>query len=115
MLDRVLKIALLYDFYGAMLTEKQQRCLELHYLNDLSLAEIAAEFEVSRQAVHDILRRAEQVLEDYELKLGLVERYQKEQAIVARAYELLTGLAGDCRREPGVKQAVGLLKQLIDR
>lgn len=115
MLDRVLRIALLYDFYGAMLTEKQQRCLELHYLNDLSLAEIAAEFEVSRQAVHDILRRGEQVLEDYELKLGLVERYQKEQAIVTHVYELLTGLTGDCRREPRVEQAVGLLKQLIDR
>lgn len=115
MLDRVMRIALLYDFYGAMLTEKQQRCLELHYLSDFSLAEIAAEFDVSRQAVHDILRRGEQVLEDYELKLGLVERYQKEQAIVTNVYELLKGLAGDCRREPHVEQAVGLLKQLIDR
>lgn len=115
MLDRVMRIALLYDFYGAMLTEKQQRCLELHYLNDFSLAEIAAEFEVSRQAVHDILRRGEQVLEDYEQKLGLVERNQKEQAIVAQVYELLNSLTGECRRDLRVEQAVGLLKQLIDR
>lgn len=52
MLDKVLRIALLYDLYGALLTAKQQRCLELHYLNDFSLAEIAAEFnEIGRAHV----------------------------------------------------------------
>lgn len=77
MLDKVLKIASLIDFYGALLTEKQRRCLELHYLEDWSLAEIAEEFEVSRQAVHDILRRSEQMLVSYEERLGLIERYAR--------------------------------------
>ena len=67
----------LYDFYGALLTEHQRKCLEQHYLQDLSLGEIAADLGVSRQAINDILRRAEDLLEQYEIKLGLVSQEQK--------------------------------------
>jgi hypothetical protein len=115
MLDKVLRIGQLYDFYGALLTDKQQRCLEMHYLNDDSLAEIAEEFQVSRQAVHDILRRAEQILEEYEAKLGLVERYRQEQEIILQVTELLDKLPQDFHRLPEVKLALELLKRLINR
>lgn len=115
MLDRVLRIAQLYDFYGALLTDKQQQSLEMHYLSDLSLAEIADEFGVSRQAVHDILRRAEQILEDYESKLGLVERYRLEQAIIVSIHDLVSGLPEAVHRLPEVGRALDLLKQLINR
>lgn len=115
MLDKVLRIALLYDLYGALLTAKQQRCLELHYLNDFSLAEIAAEFDVSRQAVHDILRRGEQILEEYEGKLGLAKRYEDEQAAMIKVLGSLDALPEECRKLPQLKEARELLTQLIDR
>ncbi|MDR3589666.1 MAG: YlxM family DNA-binding protein [Negativicutes bacterium] len=115
MLAKVLRIGQLYDFYGSLLTDKQRRCLELHYLNDLSLAEIAAEFQVSRQAVHDILRRGEQILEDYETKLGLVERYRQDQETIHKAYEMLNSLPHDFHRLRKYGLALDMLKQLLNR
>jgi len=64
----------LYDAYGELLTERQRKCLDLHYLQDLSLGEIAAELGVSRQAINDILHRTEELLEQYEEKLKLLEQ-----------------------------------------
>ena len=87
MLDKLLKISVLFDFYGALLTEKQRRCLEMHFLNDLSLSEIADQFGVSRQAVYDIVHRSEQVLEEYEKRLGLVERYRREKQEIQAIYD----------------------------
>lgn len=115
MLDKVLKIGLLYDFYGALLTDKQQRCMEMHYLHDLSLGEIADEFKVSRQAVNDILRRGEQVLEEIESKLRLVDRYNLEQQTINKVYDIVTGLPANLRQSPEVTEVIELLKQLINR
>ena len=64
----------LYEMYGSLLTKKQQRCLELYFYEDYSLAEIADEMQVSRQAVHDLLKRVEQALEQYEKMLGFLKR-----------------------------------------
>ncbi len=89
MLDKVLRIIILFDFYGALLTDKQRLSLEMHYFHDFSLGEIASELQVSRQAVHDILKRAEQLLFDYEDKLKFVERYQSEQKTIQNIYELI--------------------------
>jgi len=115
MLAKLLRIGQLYDFYGALLTDKQRKCLEMHYLNDLSLAEIADEFQVSRQAVHDILRRVEQLLEDYEAKLGLVERYRQDQETIRKAYELLNSIPHDFHRLRDYGLALDLLKQILNR
>ena len=71
----VVEISLLFDFYGMMLTENQQRCLELYYNNDMSFAEIADELGVTRQGVYDAIRRGRNFLEEYEEKLGLVARF----------------------------------------
>ncbi|MDT8901253.1 YlxM family DNA-binding protein [Anaeroselena agilis] len=115
MLDKVLRIAELYDFYGALLTDKQQRCIEMHYLGDDSLAEIAEEFRVSRQAVHDILRRGEQLLVEYEEKLGLVERQRRDRETIAKVRACLEALPAETRRLPETDQALELLRQLTDR
>lgn len=79
--ERVL-ISLLIDFYGALLTERQLQCLQLHHEGDMSLAEIADELGVSRQAVHDNLQRAMQLLNSYEVRLHLVAQYERRQALV---------------------------------
>ena len=74
--ERVL-ISLLLDFYGPLLTDKQRMSLQLHHEDDMSLGEIAEELGVSRQAVHDNLQRARDILNDYESKLHLVEQYEQ--------------------------------------
>lgn len=68
---------LLYDFYGELLTEHQKKIYEDVVYNDLSLAEIAKESGISRQGVHDLVRRCSRILQDYEDKLHLVQRFMK--------------------------------------
>jgi len=114
MLDKVLRIVLLYDFYSSLLTDKQCLSLEMHYLNDFSLAEIADELKVSRQAVHDILKRAEQIMVDYEEKLKFVERYQREQQTLQHIYDLIDGLPEKVGTIPALNLAVKELKGLLD-
>lgn len=114
MLNKVLRVGQLYDFYNALLTEKQRDCLNMHYLQDLSLAEIAAEFSVSRQAVHDILRRAEQTLEEYEQKLGLAARYRQERKLLVEVVGSLQQLPYSVRTLPELKQAIIMLNSLLE-
>ncbi|MRI81336.1 YlxM family DNA-binding protein [Fundicoccus ignavus] len=70
-IHKTLRMNQLFDCYQALLTEKQQQMLELYYEEDLSLAEIAEHYDISRQAVHDNIRRGENALEDYEAKLSI--------------------------------------------
>ena len=68
------ELILLYDYYGALLTERQQECFELRYNQDLSLGEIGQELGISRQGVFDNLSRAEALLKNMEAKTGCVRR-----------------------------------------
>ncbi|THF81292.1 YlxM family DNA-binding protein [Cohnella fermenti] len=79
-LSKTNRINVLFDFYGALLTEKQQTFLKCYYHDDYSLGEIAIDFEISRQAVYEHLKRSEQALEEYETKLGLARRHARLQA-----------------------------------
>jgi predicted DNA-binding protein YlxM (UPF0122 family) len=79
MLEKTERINLLYDFYGTLLTDRQQQMIELYFLDDLSLSEIAEQFSISRQAVHDNLRRATQQLEEWEDKLQLLKVHEQKQ------------------------------------
>ena len=80
----------LYNFYGGLLTERQKKVMEEYFYNDLSLGEIAEENGVTRQAIHDLLKRVEQILERYEARLGLLARNDKDKEALGRAQELLT-------------------------
>ena len=75
--DEITRQSLLYDFYGELLTDRQKQVMELYNEENLSLAEIAEEFGISRQGVHDALHKAQKALEEYEQKLGLVERFRQ--------------------------------------
>ncbi|SFG39977.1 hypothetical protein SAMN05660649_01565 [Desulfotomaculum arcticum] len=88
-MDKVTKITLMFDFYGQLLTDKQRDFIELYYGNDLSLGEIAEKYGVSRQAVHDTLKRTENMLQSYESKLQLVNKYLTQRARLAEAARLL--------------------------
>ncbi|MGI6484938.1 MAG: YlxM family DNA-binding protein [Thermoanaerobacterales bacterium] len=90
-MDNVTLFNLLYDCYGELLTEKQREIFELYYFHDLSLKEIAEHYDITRQGIHDIIRRAQYVLNKYENKLGMVSklinmenRIQKVMADVKR-------------------------------
>ena len=69
-----LRMALLFDYYGELLTDRQRMCFDLRHNQDLSLAEIAQDLNVSRQGVHDNLCRAEALLINMEEKTGCVHR-----------------------------------------
>ena len=85
------KVNLLNDFYGSLLTERQQNFIELYYGEDLSLGEIAEQYNVTRQAVHDTLKRAEQTLINYEEKLGLVAKFNEEYQSLEEVITLING------------------------
>ena len=87
MLEEFLRRSALFDFYGALLTEKQQRCLSMHLFDDYSLSEIGEVLGISRQAVHDMLRRSEQAMENFEARLGLLARRDAERKILAKVYD----------------------------
>ncbi len=74
-MDEIFKQSLLYDFYGELLTEHQKEIYEQFIVDDLSLSEIAKDAGISRQGVHDLIKRCNKILEEYEEKLHLVERF----------------------------------------
>lgn len=82
MLDKTTRINSLYDFYQELLTEKQRNYMEMYYREDFSLGEIAEEVNVSRQAIYDNVKRTEQMLEEYEEKLQLFDKFMKRQALI---------------------------------
>ncbi|WP_050181479.1 putative DNA-binding protein [Domibacillus robiginosus] len=82
MLEKTMRMNYLYDFYQMLLTDKQRSYMSLYYLDDYSLGEIAEEYEVSRQAVYDNIKRTEAMLEEYEVKLMLLKKFQKRQALL---------------------------------
>ena len=98
-MNEILEQALLYDFYGELLNEHQKEIYEQVLLEDLSLGEIAAEQGISRQAVHDLVRRCRKTLEGYEEKLHLVERFLAVKSDVQEIDDVLA------RWESGAKDA----------
>lgn len=88
MIDKTERINHLLDFYAPLLTEKQQQVLEYAFEEDYSLSEIAEIMDVSRSAVHDLLKRCEATLENYEDKLHLYEKFQNRLQLYDRIKQL---------------------------
>ncbi len=78
-MEKIVERALLYDFYGELLTEHQKQIYEDVVFNDLSFSEVAEEWGISRQGVYDLMKRCARILQEYEEKLGLVEKFLKTQ------------------------------------
>lgn len=76
-IDDITQASLLYDFYGQLLSTRQREVMELYHEENLTLSEIADEFGITRQGVHDALKNAEKSLNGYETKLGLVAKFQR--------------------------------------
>ncbi|CQR47724.1 putative DNA-binding protein [Paraliobacillus sp. PM-2] len=105
MLEKTTRINFLFDFYQSLLTPKQRNYMEMYYLEDYSLGEISESFHVSRQAVYDNIRRTETMLEDYEKKLQLYEKFIARQKIVDQ-------LTNELQDHAKAKKLVKILKEL---
>lgn len=97
------------DFYGCLLTKHQCEMIRLYYDCDISLFEIAEQFNISRQAVRDTIKRAESLLEDYEAKLGLSKKFLKIQDAVQ---ELESAI--DSNNKDNSKKSLNLLKEILE-
>ncbi|CAM3944834.1 YlxM family DNA-binding protein [Paenibacillus alkaliterrae] len=92
-LSKTTRINLLFDFYEPLLTEKQRTFLKYYFHDDFSLGEISAEFGISRQAVYEHIKRAEQALESYESKLSLLERHESLQNWTVQLVNVINDLS----------------------
>lgn len=98
-MNEILEQALLYDFYGELLNEHQKEIYEQFVLEDLSLGEIAKETGISRQGVHDLIKRCSQALRGYEKKLHLVAKFMSVKEKVGRMNELLESEGAKSKEE----------------
>ncbi len=114
-MEKIVEQGLLYDFYGSLLTDHQKQVYEAAVYEDMSLREIAEEFQITYQGVHDLLKRCDKILLGYESKLHLLEKYSKEKKLVSGILE--EAKAGREKNDPKafdrIKElAEGLLKEL---
>lgn len=91
-MEKIVEKALLYDFYGELLTQHQKDIYEEHILNDLSTSEIASISGMSRQSVHDVVKRCDRILYGYEEKLHLLEKFLRAKQMVKRIHQLSSNI-----------------------
>lgn len=83
MKNQAYRMAMLFDFYGDLLTERQREFYDLYYNEDLSLAEIAENYGISRQGVRDVIVRAEAAMTEIEDKTHIIRRFQQSKTAIA--------------------------------
>lgn len=113
-LEKFIEMSILYDFYGELLSEKQRIVVDCYYNDNFSLGEIAEKVNISRQGVYDSLKRAEELLREYDSKLKLMEKYKVNKELLKKAIENLKHYDGN---KPDILDEVKedleqLLKQL---
>ena len=112
-LDNWYETGLLAGFYGALLSPRQQDVLRLYYEENCSLQEIAEEFGISRQGVHEALKKAEKALADYEEKLGLVERFKRQESVLEETSKALDTLAASRPQDEALAEKLLAIKRNI--
>ncbi|WP_075618207.1 putative DNA-binding protein [Paenisporosarcina indica] len=88
-IEKTTRMNFLFDFYQSLLTDKQRSYMHLYYLDDHSLGEIADEYNISRQAVYDNIRRTDAMLEEYEDKLRLLEKFQQRKDVMEQLQQVI--------------------------
>lgn len=104
LLEKTTRINYLFDFYQALLTPKQRNYMEMYYLEDYSLGEISELFHVSRQAVYDNIKRTEAMLETYEEKLLLYNKFDQRTSLIEQMEKAVT--------DESVLEIINKLKEL---
>ena len=114
--NQAYRMAMLYDFYGDLLTDRQKEFYDLYYNEDLSLAEIAENYGISRQGVRDVIVRAEAAMTEIEDKTHLIRRFFRMQdeltAIDAAADRLLDAVRQGCLSDDLVEECANTVKEI---
>lgn len=112
-MEKIVEQGLLYDFYGDLLTEHQRQVFGDVILGDLSLSEAAEEYGVSRQGIHDLMRRVDSQLRGYEEKLHMVERFMEVKEQTQKIREIASrGSVGKEQQEMIVNLCDSILARL---
>ncbi|QAY65575.1 YlxM family DNA-binding protein [Paenibacillus protaetiae] len=111
-LAKTTRINALFDFYEPLLTEKQRTFLKYYFLDDYSLGEIASESGISRQAVYEHIKRAQNALEEYESKLKLLERHERVSRTAGELAEVIHTLSLQDQDKQLLKSAIDRLMQM---
>lgn len=107
------ELTTLLDFYGPLLTEHRREVMRLHCEEDLSLAEIAEQLEITRQGVNDAVQKARRQLFDYEEKLGLAARYRAVGEAAEGALRALNGIEDDGSNREAINEARSALNKIL--
>jgi len=113
MIEKTLRMTMLFDFFGSLLTEKQRGFFDLYYNEDLSLSEIAEKADISRQGVYDIITRAAKSLEEFENKTGAVERWHETRTKLEKAGPLISQLLDSQKTDVKCTSLINELNRII--
>ena len=117
MFEKNLNISVLLDFYGDLLSDRQKEMLDLYYNDDLSLAEIAKNFSISRQGVRSVLKKSETILIEMEEKLHLAERFvtvQEKSSEIATRLATINSEINDSFVSNEINLVIKQIKELAD-
>ena len=106
-METKIELAYLYDFYGELLKEHNKKIFEAYVLNDYSLSEIAADEGITRQGVHDVVKRCTRQLREYEEQLHLIKKFDRTKEKVMEIRSLLKEMSGE-------NNAIARAEQLAD-
>lgn len=114
-MEKKLRLGDLYDHYGKLLTPKQQEILDQYCMDDLSLAEISENLEISRQAVFDTVRKAERQFEELEGNLNLLARHQKRKTLLDEALKLTNRLMDEIPgNNPELTRLIDIITEVLE-
>ncbi|MGI6735750.1 MAG: YlxM family DNA-binding protein [Anaerovoracaceae bacterium] len=114
-MDASIRYSLLFDCYGGLLTRRQQDVVQLYHNENLSLSEIAEEFGISRQGVHDALKNAEAALDGYEEKLGLARTLRRREEAICAIDRQIDAILRDNRTNRGLTSRLQQVRSIIDQ
>ena len=110
-IEERVELSILYDFYGALLKDNQRRMFEASILDDYNLSEIAEDENITRQGVHDAIKRACKQLRGYEEKLGLVAKFEKQKELVKKLHVILKEMNTD---DGELKEVFSIIDEILD-
>lgn len=112
-MEKIFEQAMLYDFYGELLNDHQKSIYEEYVLDNLSLSEIAEERGISRQGVHDLIKRADKTLNEYENKLQLIRKFMNIKDKVNRINEISVEMTEGVDKERATK-IISITNEILD-
>lgn len=115
MFDKIIEVSMLYDFYGQLLSEKQRTYFELYHEDNYSLSEIGTEYNISRQGVYDVVKKAEKALYNFEKKLGLVQKFLDTQHALQQVDRGIEALIFENSTNTKLVRSLSQIRSTIDK